>query len=173
MKVKPITGPWQHGDDPVAELPISFVMLLRRAHWFTLDELVAAAEKAWGCPFSKRESDFFVEQKKNKALINAPPYLISILCSDRPYFDRDPNDYASTLGHELQRLAWAQHLAWVSLDSIQGGKDKEAQYRILANLAAGMLDANCTGVYVPSQNSFIPNSASLYNDLRMIGRGGS
>jgi hypothetical protein len=152
-----------------SHLPVSLVMLLRQPHCFSEGELRKAAEKAWGVSFEgKTPAHYFVRQSMDAALVHVRPHLISILSSDKPYFDRDPKAYAATLPRPAQQRAWTQHLAWTSIDSTRGGTNKALQYCVVAKLAAEMLDSNCTGVYVPSESSFISNDSSLYEELRRI-----
>jgi len=42
------------------------------------------------------------------------------------------------------------------------------KYCILAKLCAEILDANCTGVYIPGKTYLIPNDASLHPELLRI-----
>lgn len=147
-------------------LSVSMVMLLRRPHHPSKEELQSAAERAWGFPFDgEAKPNCFVSQDGPKGLIFADESLISVLSASQPYLGLDPKEYAFKLPHIAQQSAWADHSAWMSLDCF--GQDNDVlAYRSLAKLAAEMLTANCAGIYVPKESSFIPNSDSLYRELK-------
>jgi hypothetical protein len=152
-----------------AQPAISMVLLLRRPHRFTEAELRAAAEKAWGISFGN-ESDqaYFVSTAGDRGLIYAGSHLLTILSSDKPYFQISPTERAKTLPHQGQRKAWSEHHAWTSVDYSKSRGEIDKEYGIVAKLTAEMLDENCLGIYVPQQLSFIPNMPSLYDDLQRI-----
>jgi len=147
----------------------SVVLLLREANSPKETVLRLAAERAWGISFAGGEDcPHFIMQSGNATVIKAGPYMFHVISSSKPYFERDPRKHAESLPQASQRIAWSQHAAWLAIDCINGSPDVELEYCVLAKLAAEMLNANCTGVYVPAQASFIPNEESLYAELQKM-----
>jgi hypothetical protein len=150
------------------EEPLSIVLLLREPHFFRADELRLAAEKAWGISFAGgAESMHCVAQSGTATLMKAGPYLLSFFYYPKPYID-NPKDKIDWLPQASQQQAWAEHSACVAVDYMNRDTDVELGYCILSKLVAEMLDANCTGVYVPRQSSLTPNDSSLYGELKKM-----
>jgi len=93
--------------------------------------------------------------------------MLSFLNYKKPYGD-DPQRFGRSMPTASQRQAWAEHTAWTAVDYVKGGADPELEYGVLAKLCAEMLDDNCVGVYVPREESFIPNDGSLRRELQRI-----
>ena len=99
---------------------------------------------------------------------------MNFLNHSEPYFGRDPAEHAKSLPLITQQKAWADHRAWTAVDYIGDCEDISQKYGVLARLVAEMLDANCTGVYVPGESSLMPDDPSiyghsLYEALRKLG----
>jgi hypothetical protein len=150
--------------------PVSMVLLLRKPIFFTNERLSAAVEHAWGSVPTRGDSDHFVTQSEDKSVVYVKPHMISLLNSNKPYFNVNPDEHAKTLPQASQQKAWRDHRAWISLDYIRSGRDIELEYSTLARLAAEMVDENCSGLYVPRERSFIPNDISLRDALEKMGR---
>ncbi len=150
--------------DPV---PLSMVLLLRKAHFFRDEELRMAAEKAWGISFAERdESKHFVVQSGRITLIKVGPHVLNVFNSDRPYIEV-PGDNAGWLPEMSQRQALAEHNACTGVDYMNG-TDVGLGHSVIAKLVAEMVDANCTGVYILREKRVIPNDESLYRELQKL-----
>jgi hypothetical protein len=143
------------------------VLLLREPRFLTLNELRAAAEKAFGVPFNGgKESRHFVIQKAMITQMKAGPHMLSFLNYTKPYGEEDfPKEFATSLLQDSQKRAWSEHKSWTAVDYVKGGADLELEYAVLARLCAEMLNSNCSGLYVPREQSLIPNDESLREDL--------
>jgi hypothetical protein len=154
--------------DETEELIVSIVLLLRKAHYFHAEELRIAAERAWGTSFvGGPDSRHFVMQSGHVTLMKAGPHLLSFLNVSKSYLD-DPAEDSKQLSDLSAQNAWAEHRAWTAVDYVKGGKDPELEYSVLAKVVAELIDSNCAGVYVPAENSFMPNDALLYGELQKI-----
>jgi hypothetical protein len=156
--------------DKGAARPFSMVLLLRESRFPTLDGLRLAAEKAFGTPFTDdKGSRHYVVQAALLTIVKAGPHTLSFLNQTRPYGD-DPQEFERAWPRASEREAWARHTAWTAVDYVKGGADLKLEYPVLAKFCAEMLDVNCVGVYVPGEQTFIPNDGSLPEELqRMTG----
>ena len=153
---------------PSDQEPLSMVLLLRTPHFFRDTELRTAAEKAWGVSFSGGEGSMHcVVQKGTTTLMKAGPHLLSFFHYPKPYVE-NPKENTDWLPKANQRRAWTEHAACVGVDYVNRDTDAELAYCVLAKLIAEMLDENCAGIYVPRENSLIPNDQSLYPELQRI-----
>ena len=153
------------------DLPVSMVLLLREPQFPTLDQLRLAAERAFGTSFAGngKESKHCVVQAVLLTLMKAGPHMLSFLNYTKPYGEGESwEEFARSLPKASQREAWNKHKAWTAVDYVKGGVDLELEYGVLARLCAELLDANCVGVYVPREQSLIPNDDSLRGDLLQI-----
>jgi hypothetical protein len=73
------------------------------------------------------------------------------------------------LPHPSQRQAWIQHSGCLGVDYLNDGVSVKLGYCVLSQLIAEMLDGNCTGIYIPREQSLIPNDDSLYLELHKLG----
>jgi hypothetical protein len=146
------------------------VLLLRESRFPTLDQLRSAGERAFGTSFTgDKESQHYVVQVVLFTIMKAGPHTLSFLNYTKPYGEGDfPQEFGRLLPKASQRQAWAEHTAWTAVDYVKGGADPELEYGVLAKLCAEMLDDNCVGVYVPREQSFIPNDSSLRGELQRI-----
>ncbi len=146
----------------------SMVLLLRQPHLFSEEELRRAAERAWGISFAGgEESKHFVLQSGHVILLKAGPHLLSLLNVPKPYLN-DPSKIAKRWPKPSQQQAWGEHVAFAAVDYSGRSTDVELEYCVLAKLVAEMVDANCIGVYVPGEHSFIPSNEQLYSELQKI-----
>ena len=103
-------------------------------------------------------------------MMKAGPHLLTFLKHKKPYGEGEfPKDFAGSLPQSSQRQAWVEHTAWTAVNYAKGGTDPEREYGVLAKLCAEMLDENCVAVYVPGEQSLIPNDVSLRDELRRMG----
>jgi hypothetical protein len=161
---------WGEPADKEGDLPVSMVLLLREARFPTLDQLRSAGERAFGTPFTDdKESPHFVGQVVLFTIMKAGDHTLSFLKYTKPYGEGEfPQQFGRLLLKASQRQAWAEHTAWTAVDYLKGGRDLELEYAVLAAVCAEMLDANCLGLYIPREQSFIPNDGSLIGELRRI-----
>lgn len=146
--------------------PISMVLLLRGSTSWSKHELVAAAERAWGA--GQGSSEVIAEQAEDKTVLISPPHIVTLLNCNKPYLDADPHMQAKAFPQMSQQEAWARHTAWIALDYHGAAPAAEKAYGILASLAAELLDAHCTGIFIPGERSLIPNDGALPASLRAL-----
>jgi hypothetical protein len=152
--------------DKDSDLPVSMVLLLRESRFITLDQLRLAGERAFGVSFAGgKGSEHYVLQEGLFTLMRTGPHMLSFLNYTKPY-DVGSGKFAGSMPKASQRRAWAEHAAWTAVDYVRGGVDLELEYGVLAKLSSEMLDDNCAGLYVPREQSFIPNDGSLREGLR-------
>ncbi len=158
--------------DPDAESPYSIVLLLREAHRFTAEELQIAAETAWGRRFDGVEDPMFFVFQQGEFTIVKPSYrVISVVRQTQPYL---PHSEITTqfLPQPEQRKAWLHHQAWSSLDLLKSEElPPDDAYKILAKLALQLVSVNCTGIYLPKNNMFMPNDGTAEEGLYRMIRG--
>ena len=145
------------------------VLLLRKPHLFSAEELRLAAERAWHTSFAGEEnsSKDCVVQSATVTLMKAGPHALNFFYYPEPYVE-NPKGSVDWLPHPSQRQAWANHAACVGVDYLNYDVSVELGYAVLSKLVAEMLDGNCTGVYIPQQRSLIPNDESLYLELHKL-----
>jgi hypothetical protein len=145
------------------------VLLQRKPHLFSAEELRLAAERAWHTSFSGVEegSMHCVKQTGLVTLMKAGPHLLNFFHYPAPYIE-NPKENVDWLPHPSQRQAWINHSACVGFDYLNYDVNVELGYCVLSKLVAEMLDGNCTGVYIPRQRSLIPNDESLYLELQKL-----
>src|SRR5260370_1841472 len=105
-------------------------------------------------------------QKGDTAVMKVVPFILTILSSSRPYFERDPKELGvDWLPQSGQRSAWSEHTAWTAINWVSGAEgDTELVYCVLAKLAAELLNPNFTGIYRPDNPTFQPNTTSTYEN---------
>jgi hypothetical protein len=160
-----IPARWQRVGEKDA---LSLVMLLRRPYLFQREELQHAAEKAWRVSFDGRvSSTHCVAQSGQVTLLKAGPHLLNFFYYPGPYVEK-PGENLAWLPRLSQQRAWGEHLACIGVDYMNPETDIELGYCVLAKLVAELLDENCTGIYLPRENSLIPNDINLYTELQRI-----
>jgi hypothetical protein len=148
--------------------PLSVILLLRKPHFFSAEELRSAAERAWHVSFTGGDtSKYFVTQSGKITLLKAGPHVINLFHYSGPYVE-NPRENATWLPQESQRQAWNQHLYCVGLDYLNRDADAELGFCVLSKLVAEMLDGNCSAIYIPRQNTLAPNDETLYLELQKI-----
>jgi hypothetical protein len=96
--------------------------------------------------------------------MKAGPHLLNFFHYPEPYIENHKENIG-WLPQQSQRQAWIDHSACVGVDYLNNDVSVELGYCVLSKLVAEMLDGNCSGVYVPRQQSLIPNDKSLYVEL--------
>jgi hypothetical protein len=130
-----------------------------------------AAGIAYGASFAGGKDSIYFVTKVMESLrfMKVGPHLLTFAYSDRPYGKGEfPDDFAASMPHQSQKQAWEAHQAWIAVDYVKGGVDVELEYSILARICSQLIDSNCAGVYVPREQSFMPNDGSLQAALQHI-----
>lgn len=155
----------QRADD---DNPYSIVMLLRSPFAMSEEILKAAASKAYGVPYDGSREMYFVAFNPLLKTIKAGASLITLLEAPQPYLG-DPAEVAQGFKDKRLEEAWAQHRTWVAFDLMNRDVPKREAYKILAELVAELLDARCSGIYLPKENQFtIESDGSAEKHLRNL-----
>jgi hypothetical protein len=150
------------------DAPLSIVLLLRKPHLFSAEELRLAAQRAWHISFAGDEGSMHcVAQSGEVILLKAGPHLLNLFYYPKPYID-NPKEQIDWLPQVSQQRAWVEHSACVAVDYLNHNIDVQLGYCVLSKLVAEMLDRNCTGIYIPRENRLIPNDESLYSELQRV-----
>jgi hypothetical protein len=139
--------------------PLSMVLLLRKPHPFSAEELQLAAERAWRMSFAGKEDNSkhcVVRARTHSAFSITPNRTLAMT----------PKKMRNWLSHPSQRQAWINHSAWAGLNDLNHTVRVELGYAALSKLVAEMLEGNCTGGYIPQRSSLLPNDESLYVGLQ-------
>jgi hypothetical protein len=152
------------------DMPYSIVLLQRESHIFSMEELRAAGQRAWGKRFDGEEDPmFFVVQKGGVTMMKAGRYVVQLLHANQPYLESQ-EEIARQLPHKEQKCTWLQHSAWAALDFWGKEPMEDEAYAVLARFALHLGDANCCAVYVPKASVLMPNDGAAEAGLReMIG----
>ncbi len=152
----------------------SIVIMQRKAHEFSEEELRAAGERGWGKKFDGKEDPMYFVSVNHPVLniIKAGPHGIRVTFVPSRYADDD--EYAlSQLPQPEQKKAWAEHSSCVLLELFNDFSresrvpDAEA-YASLARLALQLGDPNCAAMFVPIKNIMMPNDGSAEQGLRLL-----
>src|ERR1700733_2560942 len=149
-------------------MPYSIVLLLKEHRIFSVEELQAAGQRAWGKRFDGTEDAmYFVVQKGGITMMKAGRYVVQLLHASQPYLG-EPEEIARQLPHEDQRRAWLQHTAWAAIDFWGKEPLEEEAYAVLARFALQLGDPNCCAVYVPKAQMLMANDGTAETGLRMM-----
>ena len=163
-----LTGVFNRGEDvaPAESEPSSVVLLLQRSEFPNLKQLSACAEKAFNVPFAtENTTNYCVFQKVLFTLMQIGPHVLSFMVYTKPYFEGQL-DFVRALPLPAQRAACEKHTGWLAMNYAKGPGSRDTQYALLARLSIEMLDANCTGAYIPTKGILIPNDGSLLRVLQ-------
>lgn len=156
----------------------SIVLMLRREHRPTVEELRAAGERGWGRRFNGDEDlldmlYFVFSDHPAQAVVKAGPHVIRVTSVPARYI-RDDRFSLSRLPQPEQRKAWTEHHACILLELYndrasrpQNIPDEEA-YAALARLALQLGDPNCCAVLLPIRKIMMPNDGAAEQGLRML-----
>jgi hypothetical protein len=165
---------WRRGEEGADELPYSIVLLTRKPHSFTEEELQSAGEKGWRKRFDGTEDPmYFVSCSKALTMMKAGKYVVQLVEVHQPYSD-DMEASAKNLPCEEQKRAWFEHRAWVSLDLWNGHRtsgeklSKKESYAVLAKFALQLGNSNCSAVYFPKEGWMLPNNGDAESELRRL-----
>jgi hypothetical protein len=152
----------QNDDD----MPYSIVMLLSSPFAMSNEVLEASASKAYKLPYDGSHEMYFVTRNPLMTVVKAGPSLITVLEASEPYLG-NPAEVSKGFKDERLRHAWSEHRTWVAFDLQNRDVPKREAYRTLAALVAELLDARCTGIYLPKENQFtIQSDGSAAKHLR-------
>ena len=153
----------------------SIVILQRKAHRFTEEELKAAGERGWEKKFDGKEDLMYFVSADQAALtvVKAGPHVMRVTSLPSRYVEDD--EYAlSQLPQPEQKKAWHEHHAHTLLDlfnDLSGSEKRIADgdaYASLAKLALHLGDPNCAAVFVPDKNVMMPNDGTAEEGLRSL-----
>jgi hypothetical protein len=153
----------------------SIVIMQRKAHLFSEEELRVAGERGWGKKFDGKEDPMYFVSVNHSMLtvVKAGPHIIRVTSVPNRYADDD--DYAlSQLSQPEQKKAWVEHHACAFLEffndlSSKPGIIPDAEaYASLAKLALQLGDPNCTAIFVPIKNVMMPNDGTAEEGLRLL-----
>jgi hypothetical protein len=148
--------------------PISMIVLLRKPHPFSMEEIRLAAERAWGVSFAIGKGSMrAVYRSESWTVLQAGPHVLSFYDSDKPYVDTPEGD-VGWLANASQQRAWVAHKAFTSVQYASPATDVELAQCVIAKVVVELLDDNCTGIYSRSENSLIPADESLPESLRVM-----
>jgi hypothetical protein len=153
--------------------PRSIVIMQRKAHRFSEEELRRAAERGWGKKFDgEADPIYFVVANPALTVVKAGPHIIRVMSIPARYGDDD--EYAlSHLPQPEQKKAWNEHHACALLELFNDSSseirvsDADA-YASLAKLALQLGDPNCTAIFVPIRNFMMPNDGAAEQGLRLL-----
>ena len=149
----------------------SIVLLLREAHVFSAEELRAAGEKGWERRFDGVEDPAYaVDEAEGKMMLRAGGCVVQVVEGYGPYVAKMV-EAETKLPEERQRRAWRAHSAWAALDLGCDDLGKVEAYAGLARFALQLGDYNCTAVYLPRENVFLPNDGTAEEGLRLMVKG--
>lgn len=161
-------------DSEITEMR-SIVIMQRKAHRFSEEELRVAGERGWGKKFDGKEDPMYFVVADHSALtvVKAGPHAIRVTFVPTRYADDD--EYAlSQLPQPGQKKAWTEHHACAFLDLFNDLSSKSRMipdadaYASLAKLALQLGDPNCTAIFVPIKNIMMPNDGTAEQGLRML-----
>lgn len=153
----------------------SIVIMQRKAHRFSEEELKAAGERGWGKNFDGIGDPMFFVSDGHPVLtiLKAGPYGIRVTSVSTRYVEDD--EYAlSQLPQPEQKKAWNEHHACTILDLFNDFSNKSKRipdtevYASLAKLALQLGDPNCAAIFVPIKNIMMPNDGSAEQGLRLL-----
>src|ERR1700683_5154955 len=153
----------------------SLVIMQRKAHRFSEEELRAAGERGWGKRFDGKEDPMYFVSADHPALtvVKAGPQIIRVTSVPVRYAEND--EYAlSQLPQPEQKKAWTEHQACTILELFSDLSSKSKRipdteaYASLAKLALQLGDPNCAAMFVPIRNIMMPNDGTAEQGLRLL-----
>ncbi len=151
----------------------SIVIMQRKTHWFSEEELQAASERGWGKKFDGKDDPMYFVSVDHAILtvVKAGPHIIQVSTVPARYADND--EYAlSQLPQPEQKKAYTEHQACTSLhffNDLESRSIPDAEaYASLAKLALQLGDPNCTAIFVPLKNIMMPNDGTAEQGLRLL-----
>jgi len=150
------------------DMPCSIVMLLRSPFAMSKEGLEMAASRAYKMPYDGSHEMYFVGWNPGLKMVKAGGSLICVLEVAQPYLG-DPDEVAQGFDDKRLKSAWSEHRTWVAFDLMNHDVPKKQAYRVLAALVAELLDARCSGIYLPKDNQFTMQAdGSVVKHLRSL-----
>lgn len=98
-------------------------------------------------------------------MVRVPAGLFAVLVSDRPFIE-NPEEFAKrSIRDKRLRNAVSRHVAWVSVDLMDGAESDDA-YRTIGKILAAMAGPDCLAVYSPQLQRCNEFDPGLIEDLR-------
>ena len=150
-------------------MPFSIVLLLRESLPFDEAHLNAAGELAWNHPFNKNDGSMHCAIQATPAitLIKSDKYLFNLM-QENTFYLGPVEEVAAQLPRPEQQQAWREHTAWAAFDLMNDDISKNEAYAALARWAAQLADSNCSGIYLPRENQFLPNDGTAKQGLQIL-----
>jgi len=116
------------------EEPLSMVLLLRKPHLFSTEELRRAAERAWHVSFAGKEESSMhcVVQSGTTTMMKAGPHLLNFFYYPAPFVENHKENTA-WLRQASQREAWIKHTACLGVDYFNHDVSVELGYCVLVH----------------------------------------
>ncbi|MGA8629660.1 MAG: hypothetical protein WCC31_02685 [Terracidiphilus sp.] len=155
--------------------PRSIVLLQRRLHRFSKEELQSAGEHGWSKKFDGKEDPMYFVFADSPILtvVRAGTHTIRVTTFPARYNEDD--EYAlSQLPQPEQKQAWNEHHAFVLLEFFNDLSSKAKRipdveaYSSLAKLALHLGDPNCSAIVMPVKNIMMPNDGTAEEGLRLL-----
>jgi hypothetical protein len=153
----------------------AIVIMQRKVHRFTEEELRAAGERGWERKFDGKEDPMYFVSADQPAMtvVKAGPHVMRVTSLPCRYVDDDK--YAlSQLPQPEQKKAWNEHQAHALLELFNDLSRAEKRitdadaYASLAKLALHLGDPNCAAIFVPDKNIMMPNDGTAEEGLRLL-----
>jgi hypothetical protein len=153
----------------------SIVIMQRKAHRFTEEELQAAGERGWERKFDGKEDPMYFVSADQAALtvVKAGPHVMRVTSLPCRYVEDD--EYAlSQLPQPEQKEAWKEHNAHALLELFNDLSRAEKRitdadaYASLAKLALHLGDPNSAAIFIPDRNIMMPNDGTAEEGLRLL-----
>jgi hypothetical protein len=151
------------------DMPCSIVMLLRSPFAMSKGVLEIAASKAYRVPYDGSREMYFVVQSSRLTVVKVGGSVIKVLEVAEPYLG-DPQEVARGFTNSRLGSAWREHRTWIVFDLLNRNVSKKQAYQVLSPLVAQLVDARCSGIYLPKENQFtIQSDGSAAMHLRKLG----
>ena len=145
----------------------SMVLLEDHHHFLRKEQLVIAAEKAFGHSFGTGQTGFSVHQSAT-TFIEADGYTIQVTQSSSRY-DGHPHEIETRKGdRHLLHHAWKDHKGFQAFDLRGTDHTRVQAYKVLSALMLELLDPHILGVLLPRENDLFPNDGSAADELQHL-----
>ena len=166
--INSVRGLFAKEKKPDANERYAIVLLLRSPIALSKGLLEEAACRAFGVPYDGSQPMYFVVWDSALTIVKAGGSVIQVLAVAESYLG-DPVEVSKGFKHQPLAAAWREHGAWIALDLWNEDMPKKQAYRVLAALAAELLDVRCAGIYLPKENQFtIQEDGSAAEHLRRL-----
>lgn len=145
----------------------SIVVLEKHHHFLRKETLRAAAEQAFGHPFTSGSGPYHVHQSTS-TFLQADTETIHITQSSTPHAGHAHEVETRHADHHFHHNAWKEHRGYIAYDLWNKDHNRHDAYRVLAKLVTELLNDNSTGIYLPREDEFYPNDGSAEEHLKHL-----